>query len=63
MADLLFEEEFGSAKKMRVFTEKTLVDHLKKTTVLHNNINDTFDSPKMRKLHGGTFRVPKALEG
>ena len=60
MADILFED-FGSSKKMRVFTAKTLTDHLQTTTKLASKIREAFDSPKMRKLHNGRFRIPKSL--
>jgi hypothetical protein len=58
-AEILFEEGEEPSKTMRVFTKETLVKHLAQVDELSSVIQDAFDSPKMRKLHSGTYRVPQ----
>jgi hypothetical protein len=58
-ADLLFDEGERPSKVMRVFTSETLAKHVDQVTELISEIQSAFDSPKLRKLHDGSFRVPK----
>jgi hypothetical protein len=58
MADLMLDEEVGSARKMRVFADQELGEHASKTLDLLTSIEQAFDSKNMRKLFEGSFRVP-----
>jgi hypothetical protein len=61
-ADILFEDGQPPAKTMRVFTSDTLEKHVNQVNEIFLTIQSAFDGPKLRKLQGGSFRVPKRFQ-
>jgi hypothetical protein len=58
MADLMLDKEVGSVRRMRVFTDEQLGEHLTKTLDLLEDIQRAFDLKEMRKLFVGSFLIP-----